>query len=383
MISPFEGSTSEPGLYVHVPFCRSKCPYCGFYSVVEPDLRERWLAALEIEAVQSSGTWPEFDTCYVGGGTPSVLSDDGLVRLSTLLDRCFQLSPRAERTLEVNPADVTLERARLWRDLGFNRVSVGVQSFRATELRWLGRRHDAEQAARALDDLRAAGFGSLGIDLVQGLPGQSLNKRLASIERALSFEPEHVSVYELTVEPETPLAREVASCKSELFDPDLAADAWLATSEALSGRGYDHYEVSNFARGAQHRSRHNAKYWAVVPYLGLGPAAHSFSGSVRWSNVRSVSRYCETLEADGKPIGHEEQLTDEQLRWERVALGLRTSAGIATCDLGDPSEEHGARVAELVDKGLLDSIDDRLVPTRRGWLVADAMARCLLFGSRS
>lgn len=378
-----EAPGSQPGLYVHVPFCRSKCPYCGFYSVVDPESQDRWLAALELEAGQSRSAWQPFDTCYVGGGTPSALADDALVRLSELLDRTFSISTGAERTLEVNPADVTPGRARLWRELGFDRVSVGIQSFRATELRWLGRRHDPDQAARALDDLRAAGFGSVGIDLVQGLPGQSLNKRLESLERALAFDPEHLSVYELTVEPNTPLAREVAACRSELQDPDLAADAWLATSEELSRRGYDHYEVSNYARGEGHRSRHNSKYWTLVPYLGLGPAAHSFSGRARWSNVRSVPDYCRALEYAEKPIEHEEELSDEQLRWERVALGLRTSDGITKNELGDGSEELETRAAGLVDQGLAKHAGDRLVPTLRGMLVADAMARCLLFGSKS
>jgi putative oxygen-independent coproporphyrinogen III oxidase len=378
-----EASESKAGLYVHVPFCRCKCRYCGFYSVVDPQAQERWLAALEIEARQSSGAWQRFDTCYVGGGTPSVLPDDTLVRLSELLDRTFQISAEAERTLEVNPADVTPERARLWRELGFDRVSVGVQSFRATELRWLGRRHDPDRAARALDDLRAAGYPSLGIDLVQGLPGQSLNKRFESLERALAFEPEHLSVYELTVEPNTPLAREVATCKSELVDPDLAADAWLATSEELSGRGYDHYEISNYSRGPEHRSRHNSKYWTLVPYLGLGPAAHSFSGRARWSNVRSVPGYCDALENGEKPIGDEEVLADEQLRWERVALGLRTSTGLTQREIGEGSAELEARIAGLVEQGLAKHVGDRLVPTLRGMLVADAMARCLLFGSQS
>jgi putative oxygen-independent coproporphyrinogen III oxidase len=374
---------SKPGLYVHVPFCRSKCPYCGFYSVVDPDSQERWLAALEVESRQRAGAWEQIDTCYVGGGTPSTLPDDALVRLSELLDRFFHFSAAVERTLEVNPADVTPSRARLWRELGFDRVSVGVQSFRATELRWLGRRHDPDRAARALDDLRTAGFERIGIDLVQGLPGQSLNKRRESLDRALAFDPEHLSVYELTVEPNTPLAREVATCRSELVDPDLAADAWLATSEELSGRGYDHYEVSNYSRGPEHRSRHNSKYWTLVPYLGLGPAAHSYSGRVRWSNVRSVSGYCDALENGDRPIGHEEELTDEQLRWERVALGLRTSTGITQRELGEGSQELEIRVAELVDRGLVERMGDRLVPTLRGMLVADAMARCLLFGSRS
>lgn len=403
------GHVSNPGLYVHVPFCRSKCGYCGFYSVVAPDWEPRWLAALAREARHYAGQWPEFDTCYVGGGTPSVVESVTLSRLVQVLERTFDLHPKAERTLEVNPADVTVERARAWRDLGFNRVSLGVQSFRAQELEWLGRRHDPEQAVAAVHWLRSAGFDNLGLDLVQGLPGQSLDQRLRSLEHALAFDPEHLSCYELTLEADTPLAAEAATGRWQWPDSDTAADAWLANSERLQERGYLHYEVSNFARTEQHRSLHNIKYWRLVPYLGLGPAAHSFAQGRRWSNVRSLSGYCEALESSARPhltglgtdlvrgrgsyrppqvtgklaMASEEYLTDEQLRWERVAMGLRTSDGIALQELQGTEDAIHSRTADLVERGLVRWAHDRLVATQPGLLLADALARCLLFGHRS
>jgi putative oxygen-independent coproporphyrinogen III oxidase len=372
---------AQPGLYVHVPFCRTKCRYCGFYSVAEDDGHARWLEALAGEAVGKAEQWSEFDSCYVGGGSPSVLRDSLLGQLVGSLRRAFRIAEDAEWTLEVNPADVTRERARTWLSLGFDRVSVGVQSFDPRELRWLGRRHDPSQARLALGCLRAAGFDDLGIDLIQGLPGQSLESRLASLDRALDFEPEHLSCYELTLEPGTPLAAETEAGRCELPDPDRAADAWLATSERAVARGYVHYEVSNFARSLAHKSRHNAKYWAQVPYLGLGPSAHSFDGRLRWHNLRSVGDYCRAIESGARPIAGEESLSDEQLRWERVSLGLRTSDGIAIDDLG--ATEPAAELAELMDQGLLARVDRRLVPTPKGLLVADALARRLLFGGAS
>jgi putative oxygen-independent coproporphyrinogen III oxidase len=372
---------ARPGLYVHVPFCQSKCPYCGFYSVAGDGDRERWLAAVTLEARHARDRWPEFDSCYLGGGTPSVLREALLERLVDALRRAFRFTDDAEWTLEVNPGDVTPARALAWHDLGFNRTSVGVQSFDPQELAWLGRRHGPETAREALGHLRAAGFEDLGIDLIQGLPGQTLEHRFASLDRALEFEPEHLSCYELTLEPGTPLAEQAKTARWELPDSDWAADAWLATSERVRRRGYVHYEVSNFAHGLVHMSRHNSKYWVGVPYLGLGPSAHSFSGRSRWHNLRSVADYCSAIESGTSPTAAEERLSDEQLRWERVSLGLRTMDGIALDDLVGTAP--GSMLEELVDQGFLACVGQRLVPSLEGLLVADALARRLLFGGAS
>jgi len=372
-------SPSRPGVYVHVPFCRKKCRYCGFYSGTWRGREAAYLDALAREVALRGLDWPAFDTCYIGGGTPSVVPDAGLERLvSTLAELAF--SADTERTLEVNPADVTLVRARRWRALGCNRISVGVQSFRAEELRWLGRRHDPEGALRAVRALRAAGFDRLGLDLVQGLPGQSLEQRLVSLRRVIELEPEHVSCYELTAEAETPLGRDVAAGRVHLPEADVAAEAYVVCSETLRQAGYLHYEVSNFARAEEHCSRHNRKYWEQVPTLGLGPAAHSFDGRRRWANVRSVDAYCEALSAGDQATQQTEHLDAEALRWERVALGLRTSRGIAKADLG-PDASARSTACELVAQGLLEVRADRLVPTLSGLLVADALARRLLFGA--
>ncbi len=371
--------SAHPGLYVHVPFCGSKCHYCGFFSEPNSPWVSRWVEAAGGEARRYRGDWTRFDTVYVGGGTPSLLADDALAKLLDKLWRYFRIGTDSEITLEVNPADVTRERAARWRNLGFNRISVGVQSFRSDELRWLGRRHDARQARAAFDSIRAAGFQNVSLDLVHGLPGQALAQRLQSIQQALTLQPEHLSCYELTVDQGTPLAAEVAAGECTLPNADEQATALIAVVEVLERNGYVHYEVSNFARSYGLASRHNGKYWDHTPYLGLGPSAHSFDGRRRWQNVRSVSAYCARIEAGQAVVEGVETLSDEQLRWEQVALGLRTSLGFARSAL-EPTAAAASRLARLCQEGLVTSVRDRVVPTERGLLVADALARTLLLG---
>lgn len=368
------------GLYVHVPLCRSKCRYCAFYSVPRPEQQGAWLDALAEEVKRHGDRARRFDTLYLGGGTPSQLEPKGIERLVGLLQQSFSIEPSAERTIELNPADVTADMAHCWRAAGFNRASVGVQSFDDAELRWLGRRHDAAQAARSLEVLRDGGFGQLSIDLVQGLPGQSMEQRLGSVQRALAFEPEHLSCYELTIEEGTPLGEDVAAGRCVPTGVDAAADGFLHNAALLERAGYEHYEVSSFARGTEHRSEHNGKYWRHVPYLGLGPAAHSFDGERRWSNVRNLDEYARALEAGESAVDQTEALTPEQLRWERVSLGLRTSDGIDMNDL-DAAVVDLAALDQLAASGLLQVEDGRIRPTTRGLLVADALTRRLLFGA--
>jgi len=371
-------ATSKPGLYVHVPFCASKCRYCAFCSEANSPWVSRWLAAASREAQQYRHDWSGFDSVYVGGGTPSWLRDDGLAELVNLSCRYFRVPSDSELTLEVNPADVTPERAVRWRGMGFNRISIGVQSFRSEELRWLGRRHDARQARAAVDAVRAAGFDNVSLDLLHGLPGQSLAQRAQSVCEAISLQPEHLSCYELTVEKGTPLANAVAAGECILPGPDEQADAFAAAVDLLVRHGYVHYEVSSFARSERLTSRHNTKYWNHTRYLGLGPSAHSFDGRRRWCNVRSVSAYCARIEAGQSALEDSETLSAEQIRAERVALGLRTSAGIARSVLRT-APTTDSRLAALCADGFVRSTPDRVIPTERGLMVADALARALLF----
>ncbi len=368
-------SRSAPGCYVHVPFCVSKCRYCAFFSETSRERVADWGDAVIREARLFETSFSTFDTLYFGGGTPSVLSDDAIASLVGQLRGVLRFDGDTEVTIECNPSDVNRERAKRWRSMGIGRVSVGVQSFDDAALRFLGRRHDAARAAGALEDLRAAGFDNVSVDLIWGLPGQSVGRTMGSVERALSFEPEHLSCYALTVEPGTPLGRDVSAGSIAVMADDALADEAMGLWGRLAEAGYEHYEVSSFARARAFRSRHNTKYWSHVPYLGLGPAAHSFDGARRWANVRSVEAHLVPLLADQRSVAFEETLTEEQVRSERIVLGLRTSEGI-------PCAWVAASVLDaLRAEGLITVTGDRVIPTERGMLVADAMAVMLDCGT--
>jgi len=314
------GVDSRPGLYVHVPFCRSKCVYCGFFSVTALELVPRWLTALAAEMSACRNLFAAFDTLYVGGGTPSLLAPEDLGVLSRALRAHFRFAPGCEITLEANPGDVTRERIAAWRELGVNRVSLGVQSLDDKVLTWLGRRHDRAAALAAYHALRAAGFDNIGIDLIYGVPGQTIKAWVATLRAAVALAPEHLSCYQLTLDPGSALAR-----RGREADLDLPGEAqgrafFLATSGFLERNGYVQYEISNFARSEALTARHNAKYWRHVPYLGLGPAAHSFDGQRRWWNTASVEGYCAALEAGKRPLAGSEELSAGQRRLEALAL---------------------------------------------------------------
>lgn len=367
-----------PGLYVHVPFCRSKCRYCDFSSITRTEAIAAWLPALLSEmALVQHQDWPQpFDTLYLGGGTPSLLPGEVLEEVFTYLRRRFVLTPDAEITLEANPDDVTPEKLRCWRALGVNRLSLGVQSLHDSELRLLGRRHTAAQARHALELAREAGFANLSVDLMYALPGQTEAAWLATLKAALAYQPEHLSCYQLTATEHTPLGAEVARGALTLPGEKEQRQFFLTTSEFLDSRGYSHYEVSNFARGRQNVSRHNSKYWQHSPYLGLGPAAHSFDGRRRWWNCRAVEAYCRRLQAGRAPVAGIEVLSDAQLHLEALALGLRTRRGVALTALAHFPQADKIMV-EFCEVGLLTLHEGRLCPTREGFLVADSLALLL------
>lgn len=373
---------SAPGLYVHVPFCLTKCPYCHFHSR-SPFGREdvkRWLDALSLEAAFYRDLFPPFDTVYIGGGTPSALTASEMGRLAAAIRRNFTIEPFSEWTVEVNPGDAAPGLLAVYRDLGINRVNAGIQSFDDETLSFLGRRHDARQAAKAVEALRSAGFDNIGLDLLYGIPGQTVEEWLETLSAALRYEPEHLSCYELTVEPGTPFF--VLREKGVLppLPEDLSLRFFMETSGRLTDNGYLHYEVSNFARDASLRSRHNRKYWDHTPYLGLGPSAHSFLEGRRWWNGEDLDAWEKSLREGRRPVGGEEVLTTGQRCLESLFLGLRTSEGIS---LDGFREEHGidllALQGGLVERsaaeGLLVVDGGALKPTVRGMAVADGLAR--------
>lgn len=361
-----------PGLYVHVPFCRGKCAYCAFYSTAQESWMPDYVDALLREADGYRDRFGPVDTLYVGGGTPSLLSAPLLRRMLRGLRRRFAWFEDCEVTLEANPEDVSRDAAALWADEGITRISVGVQVLDDALLKRLGRRHTARRALEALETLRRAEGFNLSVDLMWAVPGQSLSQWQKTLNDVLSFTPEHLSCYELTVEAGTPLANLVAQGRLLRPSEDTLCIFFETTSNFLQDRGYIHYEISNYARSEKWISRHNGKYWRRVPYLGLGPAAHSFDGQRRWANVRSVGRYVAQLR-DGKScVDFMEELSAEQERLERLFLGFRTREGVPMAVVG-ADENAVSAVHKAQADGLVQIRNGLVVPTRNGWLVADRL----------
>jgi oxygen-independent coproporphyrinogen-3 oxidase len=364
------GQKPHPGLYIHVPFCNSKCPYCGFYSTVSKSGRSEWVEALIKEMEIYHGEFDGFDTIYLGGGTPSCLDTNDLKKILKGVKVNLDLYDDLEITMESNPSDLSLEKIKAIKELNINRINLGIQSFDNNDLKVLGRRHTSSQAIEAIKDLRECDFNNLGIDLIYGLPGQTIKKWKRNLEEAVSFKPEHISCYELTIEKKTPFSVRLKKGSLKLPDEDLQAELFLKTSEFLQEQGYLHYEVSNFSKGESNISRHNSKYWDRTPYLGLGPSAHSFQNSTRWWNVSSVRRYCEALENGKQPVKEVEGLTEEQILQETVSLGLRTCRGIEMAVISKRPEWE-KMVTDMVNSGHIQIKGSRVIPTLKGLLVAD------------
>jgi oxygen-independent coproporphyrinogen-3 oxidase len=329
------------------------------------------------EALGYRDSFSFFDTLYLGGGTPSLLPKPDLAALLDFLRGSFRFAPDPEVTLEANPDDLTPGKLAFFREVGINRLSLGVQSFDDRELAFLGRRHTAGQARLALEWARAAGFTDLGLDLLYGLPGQTKAAWARNLKKSLEYSPEHLSCYQLTLEKGTPLQARAAAGEIQPLQEEAERELFLFTSRFLQGHGFIHYEVSNFARGEAHCSRHNRKYWHHVPYLGLGPAAHSFQGNRRWWNHRSLTLYCQALSENRAPVAGSESLTADQLRLEALYLGFRTSAGVAV-ELATRPPQGEKMLAVLQASGLVQVHRGRVRATLEGLAVADRLALCFV-----
>ena len=369
----------KAGLYIHIPFCHSKCAYCNFYSITSINLIPIFVAALIKEIKLSKGIFDSFDTIYIGGGTPSVLTCEQLAEIIAAINKFLKIDSKAEITLEVNPGDVCSEYFKSLSSLGINRLNIGVQSLDDKILRFLGRRHSANEARQAIRDASAAGFTSLGIDLIYGVYGQSINLWKKTLAEAISFKPQHLSCYQLTLEANTPLYKKYLEKNIKEPSENRQRKYFFTTAEKLEKAGYIHYEVSNFARNDKFKSKHNIKYWQHVPYLGLGPAAHSFLENKRWWNVASVKNYLEKLSQGKMPVESEEFLTPDQLKLETLFLCLRTSEGI---DLKLYKKRFGIDlladkknvIESLVNNQFVEVKNGHLRPTLAGMAVADSMA---------
>ena len=379
------------GLYCHIPFCVKKCPYCHFYSVSSRHLIPGYLRAVKREAAlyRANGAFSRlisegvtFDTLYLGGGTPSVLASDMIADLITHFRACFPFSDDVEMTMEVNPGDISSRHLEVLLKAGINRLNIGVQSFDSKSLRFLGRRHTEKESKNAIRIARDSGVHNLGIDLIYGIPGQTMSSWMKDLEEAIGFRPEHISCYQLTMEDDTPFGRRSKDGLLSVLTEDLEFEFFMATSQGLSQAGYEHYEVSNFARETAFRSRHNGKYWDHTPYLGLGPAAHSFSGRERWWNPRSIDQYCRAIEEDRFPIQGKEMLTREELRLETLYIGFRTKDGLDLRRFKDGfgqdlRSEHTDLLSLLKSEGKIIIREGTIHPTLEGMAVADALT--LLF----
>lgn len=367
------------GLYIHVPFCLSKCGYCSFYSVESINLIPAYLVSLRKEISFYRKDFRSFGTIYIGGGTPSLLTTKQLTGIFSAVHKTYKIDTNAEITLEANPGDISLEYLKMLRSIGINRLNIGIQSFSDKLLKLLGRRHSAREAIAAIDKARQAGFDNLGIDLIYGVHGPGIKSWKNTLKKAVSFAPEHISCYQLSLDEKTPLYKKYSSDGWQLPDEDTGHKLFITTAEELENAGYIHYEVSNFARSETLRSEHNMKYWRHVPYLGVGPAAHSFLGKKRWWNKPSIGNYLKEIALDKMPVENSEELTLEQLQLEALFLGLRTQAGI---DLRLYKQKYGIDllaekkqiIENLLGNKLVKVENGFLHPTRSGLAVADSLA---------
>lgn len=361
-----------PGLYVHIPFCKTKCPYCDFYSITDSASANIFIDSAINEARLYGNMFREFDSLYFGGGTPSFIDDKGFTRLVVGLQALFVFAPHTEITVEMNPDDVTEEKLSLYKSLGINRISLGVQSFNDKELIFLKRRHTSDSARKAIQLIRSAGFTNFGIDLINSLPGQRAKDWIKTLEEATSFEPAHISCYQLTINEATPFGKMVQTKALKPLSDEKQHSLFLSTSQLLKEKGFLHYEVSNFARGEIYRSRHNMKYWSHTPYLGLGPGAHSFHNNIRWWNLRSVEQYLRDLSKNEMSVEGRENLSGEQLKLERLFLGLRNLKGVEISDIPSGSLNESA-LTRLVSEKFIEIIDGKIIPTTKGYLIADRL----------
>src|SRR2546421_8084994 len=371
-------------LYLHVPFCRRRCTYCDFSIAVRKRIPAREYVDAVVQELRQGLTDPGrkpgdpgdsedgLETIYFGGGTPSLLPPDALATLLTSLRDAFPVTSfrdAVEVTVEANPEDVTLETATAWRQAGVNRVSLGAQSFDDRVLQWMHRSHNAARIAAAVRTLRDAGVDNISLDLIFALPAELERDWARDLEQAVALGPAHLSLYGLTVEERTPLARWISRGAAAPPDDDRYADEYLLAHSRLAACGYRFYEVSNACRDG-FRSRHNSAYWSGRAYLGLGPAAHSFDGRVRRWNLAAWETYRRAVAAGLSAVDAEEVLSEEQRELESLYLALRTDAGMPLAALCRPLPPAAAR---WVERGWAEIRDQRLVCTPEGWLRLDAL----------
>ncbi len=369
-------------LYIHVPFCLRRCAYCDFAVTAtrEPPI-DAWLDAITVEMASTVSRLEldaplHLDTVYIGGGTPSLMPVGMMAKLRERLAGFAEWDDRAEWTVEANPETLTPALANDWRIAGVNRLSIGAQTFHEPALAWMGRMHGADGPARAFDAAASAGIDNVSIDLIFALPSRLGRDWGEDLARALALRPTHVSLYGLTAEQATPLGRWVADGRESLPAEESYESEYLQAVSALTTAGFEHYEVSNFARPGL-SSRHNEAYWRHESYIGLGPGAHSYHAPVRWWNVRDWSEYRSLVTGSGSAVASDEIVDAVALDLERIWLGLRARPGLRVT--GGPggvmlSSAQRALLADWSGAGLLRVEAGYALPTAAGWLVLDRLA---------
>lgn len=363
------------GIYVHIPFCRRKCFYCGFYSVASPALKTEYLSAMEREIDLRAGylSSREVATLYLGGGTPSCLDDSQLERLISKIEHTWPIAAQAERTIEMNPEDAGPEKFRALRDLKFNRVSIGVQSFNDSILKRMNRQHSGQQAIAAVEGAAKAGFDNIGVDLIIGLPGSDFRDVRNDLKIINSLPVSHISVYILSIDSNSVLEKLLEKGKFQPEQDDILADRYLLVSEHLKDIGFEHYEISNFAKDCKY-SVHNTAYWQQKEYIGLGAAAHSYNRVSRQWNVAHVKSYIDSLNEYRLNI-EKEELTHADKYNEYIMTNLRTMWGGDVKELERLYPEAWQKAQRVlksyIENGLIIYRDDRICLTERGWLISD------------
>ena len=366
------------GFYVHVPFCKKKCSYCDFhFSTRFEGYREEMIASIGQEIIERKGEYPSpLKSIYFGGGTPSLLTSKELSFLIKTIQENYIIDSSVEVTLEANPEDVSLENLLLWANIGFNRLSVGLQSFKGIDLKWMNRGHSAQEALSCISLAKSAGFNDISVDLMYGLPGLKKEEWVTHLKTVINAGVSHVSAYCLTVEKGTLLSAEVKKGKRSIPEDDIIEEQYLLLVSFLKENGFDQYEVSNFAKKERY-SKHNSSYWKGISYIGVGPSAHSFKEGYRRWNVSNNSLYIKAFKE--KKLYHEEEFLSHEEKWNELFLtGLRTKWGVSKSQItsfGGLTKKERAVLNQYILDGKLEEGPTQIVLSDSGFLFADAIAK--------
>ena len=363
------------GIYIHIPFCRSKCFYCGFYSVASLSLKQSYLQALvqEMDIRQSYLGMSDISTLYFGGGTPSYLDDNDFETIFSRLRKYWNFQADIECSVEMNPEDVNEDKLQLLKSLGVNRITIGIQSFNDRILKQINRTHSALQAFEAVRLCQKSGFDNIGIDLIIGLPGSTISDLEYDLKIVEELNISHVSVYMLSIDSNSVFEILTRKGKLNLHSDDTLAEYYLYVSDFLKSIGYEHYEISNFAKDSRY-SRHNTSYWQQIPYLGLGAAAHSYNGHSRQWNVSNLKKYIAGIDQGNMDV--ELELLSRKDRYnEYLMTNFRTMWGVdplyLEVEFHDWWQGEQCRLEQYAERGLLESYNGRLRLSEKGWLLSD------------